>query len=376
MRSRADHQHVSVAPLDIDKVVERPGELTAAWLTAATGAATVADFTVERIGTGQMSECYRIGLTYADRCRGRNGPDSVVLKVAATDAVSRQTGVALGLYDREVCFYRDIAPRLRGPVAPWLRRDAPIDQALITQLYASFVDRYGERITPQQREVCERLVGGFDAYLAAGTLDTGDTRIHGLVHGDYRLDNMLFGAADADRPLTVVDWQTVRWGPAMTDLAYFLGCALSAADRRTHYDELLRDYHAALGPESPISFAEVREGVRRQSFFGVMMAIVSAMLVERTERGDAMFMTMLQRHVDHVLDTDALATMAAPTSVESLRPARDDESAHSATGEPLWSESWYADFMGYGQHRRRPQRRGLVRVEPQPFTAVTGTRVR
>jgi len=49
--------------------------------------------------------------------------------------------------------------------------------------------------------------------------------------------------------------------------------------------------------------------VRRQSFFGVMMAIVSSMLVERTERGDRMFMTMLQRHCQHVLDTDALATL-------------------------------------------------------------------
>jgi hypothetical protein len=75
-----------------------------------------------------------------------------------------------------------------------------------------------------------------------------------------------------------------------------------------------------------------------------MMAIVSPMLVERTERGDAMFMTMLQRHCEHVLDVDALATLADPMPIEPLRPSGDDESAHSATAEPLWSESWYADF--------------------------------
>jgi hypothetical protein len=155
---------------------------------------------------------------------------------------------------------------------------------------------------------------------------------------------MLFGAVGADRPLTVVDWQTVTWGPAMTDLAYFLGCALPVEERRAHYDELLRAYHEALGPDAPISLADVREGVRRQSFFGVMMAIVSSMLVERTERGDTMFMTMLQRHCEHVLDVDALETLAVPTVAEPLHPSRDDESAHAATGEPLWSESWYADF--------------------------------
>jgi hypothetical protein len=239
--------------------------------------------------------------------------------------------------------------RLQGPLlgdttladAPWLHRDTPVNQGLITALHAAFVDRYGDRIAPQHRMVCERLVGGFDAYLAE---EAGEGRIQGLVHGDYRLDNMLFGAVGADRPLTVVDWQTVTWGPAMTDLAYFLGCALPVAERRTHYDELLQAYHAALGPDAPISLADVREGVRRQSFFGVMMAIVSSMLVERTERGDAMFMTMLQRHCEHVLDVDALATLAAPTVAEPLRPSQDDESAHKATDEPLWSESWYADF--------------------------------
>jgi Ecdysteroid kinase-like family len=384
-----------------DNVVERPGDLTADWLTAAVGAGNIVDFGVERIGTGQMSECYRVHLTYADG-PDADGPDSVVLKVAASDPMSRRTGGSLGLYEREVCFYRDIAPRLHGPVAPcyhaafeasggifdvllgdanpavvgdeirgatieqarlavtelarlqgpllgdttladapWLHRDTPVNQGLITALHAAFVDRYGDRIAPQHRAVCERLVGGFDAYLVE---EADEGRVQGLVHGDYRLDNMLFGAVGADRPLTVVDWQTVTWGPAMTDLAYFLGCALPVADRRQHYDALLQAYHAALGPDAPISLDDVREGVRRQSFFGVMMAIVSSMLVERTERGDAMFMTMLQRHCEHVLDVDAMAILSGPMPNEPLRPSHDDESAHVATDEPLWSESWYADF--------------------------------
>ena len=61
-------------------VVERPADLTAEWLTAAVGI-PVSDFAFERIGTGQMSECYRVALSYAD---GNDGPSSVVLKVAAT----------------------------------------------------------------------------------------------------------------------------------------------------------------------------------------------------------------------------------------------------------------------------------------------------
>lgn len=389
----------------MNTVIDSPAGLSAQWLTAAIGAGAVADFSTERIGTGQMSDCYRIALTYSGD--GIDGPASVVLKVAATDPVSRQTGLALGLYEREVRFYTDIAPRLAGsgPVAPcyhaafdattgafdlllgdagpavvgdeirgattqqarlaivelgrlhgrllgdtalaevdWLNREAPIGQALLTQLYAGFVDRYHHRIAPEHRTVCERLVGGFDAHLAG---EAAAHRIRGLVHGDYRLDNMLFGTQDADRPLTVVDWQTVTCGPAMTDVAHFLGCALSVEERRAQHDSLLRAYHEALGPDAPISLDEVRDGVRRQSFFGVMMAIVSSMLVVRTDRGDEMFMAMLERHCEHVLDTDALAVLPVTVIPEPLQPNADDEAAHlaEADADPLWSESWYCDFV-------------------------------
>ncbi|MBO0676245.1 phosphotransferase [Mycolicibacterium sp. S2-37] len=383
-----------------DLVIERPTDLTAAWLTAAIGQGEITDFTCERIGTGQMSQCYRVALTYGDPSAA--GPDSVVLKVAATDENSRQTGHALGLYEREVRFYTDIAPRLSGPVAPcyhaaydpqtgvfalllgdatpavvgdeirgatidqarralselgrihaplignsaladadWLNREAPVSQALLTQLWAGFCERYADSIAPEHRTVCERLVDSFDAHLEA---EAAAGRADGLVHGDYRLDNMLFGQAGADRPLTVVDWQTVTWGPAFTDVAYFLGCALPAADRREHYDDLLRAYHAALGEQTSVDLDTVRDGVRRQSFFGVMMAIISSMLVERTERGDELFMTMLARHCAHVLDTDALAILPEPTVPEALSPDAEDEGAHQPTDDELWNESWYFDF--------------------------------
>lgn len=331
------------------------------------GTGAVGEFSYERIGTGQMSECYRVELTYA----ADPGPTSVVLKVAAGDPTSRQTGQALGLYEREVRFYTDIAPRLTaggtGPVAPchhaaidpdtgifdlvlgdaspavvgdeirgatgeqavlavselgrlhgpllgdpalagaqWLNREAPVTAELLGALYAGFTERYYQSLTPEQSTVCDRLVAGFDEYLAA---EGAPDRPMGLVHGDYRLDNLLFGQAGADRALTVVDWQTVTWGPALTDLAYFLGCALPVATRREHYDGLLSAYHQSLGAEPALSSADVRDGVRRQSFFGVMMAIVSSMLVVRTDRGDEMFMTMLARHCAHVLDTDALAIL-------------------------------------------------------------------
>ncbi|BBY53447.1 phosphotransferase [Mycolicibacillus koreensis] len=399
------------------RVVADPSELTASGLAAMLGSSAVDDFTVERIGTGQMSDSYRLALRYVDGPSAQ-GPASVVLKVAASDPTSRQTGLALGLYEREVRFYTDVAPRL-GPAvahcydaqidldtgvfhlligdaapatvgdelvgasidqarlavdtlaglqapllgdaaladAPWLNRAAPLNQGLITGLYAGFTDRYRDVLTDQQRLVCDRLVGSFDGYLAA---ESAPGRPHGLVHGDYRLDNLLFGTAGAP-PLTVVDWQTVSWGPAMTDLAYFLGGALPVELRREHHHALLRVYHAGLGPDAPLSLDEVAEGVRRQSFFGVMMAIVSAMLVERTDRGDAMFMTLLDRHTHHVLDTGALDALPAAATVEPLQPDPADEYAHPPGPEPLWNESWYFDFVDPDQ-----QLAGWIRLGLNP----------
>src|SRR5258707_2332287 len=90
-----------------------PADLTAPWIATAFGTDTVADFSTERIGTGQLSESHRVALRYA--APEPAAPASVVLKVAAADERSRQTGVALGLYEREVRFYAELAPLLGGP---------------------------------------------------------------------------------------------------------------------------------------------------------------------------------------------------------------------------------------------------------------------
>jgi len=405
----------------IDKtVIARPTDLSAEWLTAVLRAGTVTAFDCEPIGTGQMSECYRVVLSYAP---GAAGPESVVLKVASSDPTSRQTGLTFGVYEREVRFYTEIAPRLTdgkiGPVAPcyhagfqpetgifdlvlgdaapavvgdeirgatveqamlavsqlgrlhapllgdsapagadWL--NVPVTGALIRGLYGGFVVHYGDTMTVEQRTVCERLVAGFDDYVAA---EMAGDRPMGLVHGDYRLDNLLFGQPGADRPVTVVDWQTVSWGPALTDLAYFVGCALPAPVRREFHDALLRAYHDALGPEPALSLDEVRAGVRRRSLYGVMMTIVSSMLVVRTERGDEMFLTMLDRHCAHVLDTDALAVLPEPAAgptAEPVPPGPADEAAHTPGEEPLWNESWYSDFVDPGQQVGGWVRLGLI----------------
>ena len=63
------------------------------------------------------------------------------------------------------------------------------------------------------------------------------------MHGDYRLDNLLFAERHG---VTVLDWQTVSWGPPLVDASYFLGGCLPIEERRGHEERLLRGYHEQL----------------------------------------------------------------------------------------------------------------------------------
>ena len=171
------------------------------------------------------------------------------------------------------------------------------------------------------------------------------------MHGDYRLDNMLFGERATRRGRSrSVDWQTVGWGQVMTDASYFLGGSLTLEDRRAHEQELLREYHEALHEHGVRGFGweECWEGYRRQAFLGVLMTVAPAMLVQRTERGDEMFLR----------DARALRPAGArPRRASSCCPSRAagarrrcarsprTRRRHAPGSEELWNESWYFDAV-------------------------------
>lgn len=377
-------------------LVRTPDEITSDWLSTVLSRTGLSILSTERIGTGQMSQSHRVVFR-----EGADGPqESVVVKLASDDATSRATGVGLGAYAREISFYQELAGRIGGPLphchvatydtgegwftlvledvapaeqgdqiagctpdeartalialahlhapvlgdlalgtAPWLNQPNPLDQALLTQLLPGFLERYGDRIAPEHAAVCERFVQSVDGWGAGARPPLG------LVHGDYRLDNLLFG----DGRCTVVDWQTVTWGPAMLDASYFLGGSLSVEDRRAHEEELVRAYHDELRRLGVEGFPWERcwEEYRRMAFHNVLMAIAASMLVVRTERGDDMFMTVLARSAQQVLDLDALSLLPEPNLAKppALVPEPADEGRHAPGAEPMWNESWYFDAV-------------------------------
>ncbi len=66
---------------------------------------------------------------------------------------------------------------------------------------------------------------------------------------------------------------------------------LAAAGVAVAADELWRDY-------------------RHGSLWGLLMSVIASMGVERTDRGERMFLAMTQRHARQAIDLDALALLA------------------------------------------------------------------
>ncbi|MFL6156551.1 MAG: phosphotransferase, partial [Marmoricola sp.] len=166
----------------------------------------------------------------------------------------------------------------------------------------------------------------------------------GLVHGDFRLDNLLFTADGC----TVVDWQTMTWGPAVMDASYFLGGGLSVADRREHEERLVRAYHDELLANGVQNFSweTCWTEYRRLTFLALVMVFVPAMVVVRTDRGDEMFMVLFDRVCQQILDLDSLSLLPEPgTKPVPLVPDAADETLHAPGVEPLWNESWYFDAV-------------------------------
>ena len=97
-------------------------------------------------------------------------------------------------------------------------------------------------------------------------------------------------------------------------------------DRRAHEQDLVAHYHDALCPRGVEGYPleQLRSDTRRDIFGGLLMAIVASMVVQRTERGDLMFLTSTTRHAQHVLDSDAL--------VAARRHSHDESARSSAPG--------------------------------------------
>ncbi len=344
----------------------RTSELSPAWLAAALNVepSRVTDLTSDAVGTGQVADTYRLSF------RLDGTAQSLVLKLTPDDPISRETGRLQGCYLLEVRFYQELAPtlgvrvpgcrhaavdaagtefellledmtpcrqgdqltgctvaeveavlheaaRLHGPrwmdptlaKLPWLATNAAARRPgpeVFAAMFAGFRERYADRIEDEVLAVGEKFFPHIDVHH-----ESQAAAPQTVTHGDFRPDNILFGGQGGQVPVTVVDWQTVDVGAPLCDVSYFVGGALSTADRRAHEGALLERYHeelCRLGVRD-YSFNDCWQDYARFSVRNYVVGVGAAMSVKQTERGDAMFISMVRSAGHHAIDLDALGLL-------------------------------------------------------------------
>ena len=349
-----------------------PEQVTSQWLSAVLSSAgsnvVVDSAVVTPIGTGQTGATYRIAARYATG--GHGLPASFVVKLPAQDESVRER-VALS-YRSEHAFYTEVAhtvavplPRcyhcaiaddgaqfvlLLADMAPavqgdqilgctvgearlavtalaglhgprwcdptWLQFAGTVmpmpDEAGarglgdVTMLAAQItVEKLGPRMTPADRDTVLE-----SAELIAEWLLRSPVRFS-LLHGDYRIDNLLFDP-DGTR-VTVVDWQTLAVGLPGRDVAYFVATSLQPPERAANERALVTAYHHALTGQGVIGYDA--ETCWQDYCFGMLQVPLISTLgfafSAATDRGDEMMLTMMHRGSQAIRDLKTLELVRA-----------------------------------------------------------------
>ena len=348
-----------------------PSAVDPEWLTTvlesagvARGARIVDVGPMADVGTGQTSRNVRFPLEWAEP-EGR--PSSVVGKFPTQDEAARAAAFGNGTYHKEHVFYTRLRPTvdIRTPevygalydesipdfvivmedLADSAQgdqlQDFTVDQAAlaIEQAVALHAPRWGDeslsQITGATPEESAQFLEAVYGTTLEGTLERLGSRLDDetvalardlapvigrwalgtgtpstLVHLDFRPDNFLFGTTADAPPLAVVDWQTIAYGLATSDVAYLLGGSFEPAERAQVERDLLEEYRGRLEAsgieyDADTCWRDYRFG----AIWGVALSSIATMLAEQTERGDELLATMLRRNAHQVLDLESLSLL-------------------------------------------------------------------
>ncbi|MCP3989158.1 MAG: phosphotransferase [Actinomycetia bacterium] len=330
------------------------------------GQVEISDIAVEQIGEGVgiASLLYRVTPTYA----GDEGPATIVLKLPTQSPETRFVVDAFDFYSKECRFYDELAvttpvksaeayyidvdhdsgdfvllmedvvgarivdqtkgctaaeafaametlARIHaywwepGPIdeVAWLPRpqDPPYPQALQQQIQLSWprvAAKHGDLVPDE----VAAIGGTFHTHVAdlMARLSVGPTT---FVHGDYRLDNLLFPASGIE-PITVIDWQICLRGKGSYDTGYFMSQSLDPAQRSEIERDLLRHYwdHLVEGGVSGYDFDQCWEDYRLGLLYCFVYPASGEAIELVNDRAIELFRSLLERSCRAIVETGAL----------------------------------------------------------------------
>ncbi len=270
-------------------------------------------------GTGMMSEVAALAVTYSDD--NHDLPASFIAKFASQVETNRQVALSYRLYERESRYFAELDPQTTvctpatyysacdGERMLILMEDlrdyrvgsqvegATLEQAelavdALARLHAPFQDKVGALdwipsiagsyhadnmltlTTAGFDTMCEKFpdvvtrslidrksqflaaIPDLQAYMASAPVT--------LCHGDFRMENLLYGTSPGHHPVVVLDWQGPLQARGINDVALFLTQSATTAVRQAHEKDLLARYleglraNGASCPESEAFWAQYR----------------------------------------------------------------------------------------------------------------------
>ena len=181
--------------------------------------------------------------------------------------------------------------------------EAAAGLAQITEMAAAeFVNRYAIQLGAEDAATLTAAAAVIGRWVLASP------KPFALLHGDYRLDNLMFGADPQD--VVALDWQTISVGPPARDLAYFLGTGLAVELRRAAEHELVAVYHGELLRRgvADYSFEQCFADYRLGQLQAPMITTIGCIYAprERSDASDAMFLAMAKRSCAAIRDLGTL----------------------------------------------------------------------
>ena len=315
-------------------------------------------------GTGMMSEVGQLVLTYEGA--SDDLPTRLIAKYASQNETNRQIALSYNLYERETRYIAELDPltSARTPKAYVCERQddrflilmedmtdyavgsqvegADLKQSelaidALAKLHSAFwqrihdldwvphiansyhaenmrnlgrigfdgvLQKFAHLVPPRMASIKERFhaaVPGLQAFM--------DTPPVTLVHGDYRMENLLYGCAPDHHPVAVIDWQGPLIAHGLNDVALFLGQSTRTAVRREHERVLLLRYLEGLraGGVQALSFDDLWQAYRKTILYNWLYVVVVAGTLDSShEKAYAWMAEMLKRQVATMEDLDAL----------------------------------------------------------------------
>ncbi len=196
-------------------------------------------------------------------------------------------------------------PRLAGlDWLPMFARDPEQSQTRFEELWGPFLERFGDMLPVSAIRIGEKLKSNV-AYVVSSIGEPPRT----LIHGDFRLDNLFFSTDKDGVALAAVDWQVVSQSKGVFDVAYFLSWSLQPEQRRAKEMDLLRMYHSLLlyrGVKG-YDFDQCLKEYRLFMLFPfIRLVVVGANADLSHQRANVLLQTLVERTVAAISDLNSV----------------------------------------------------------------------